>query len=487
VTVGSLVFVLVLISIPLLTYILAPVDLMDPEYWVEEIYGGKYVEFMRQFLSQSPPDVFGARLLINNLDLLTETRHDIITIRDVSLSIRTVPKLQGAVVDADGTLLGATLGDLGETAYDLRDFKSRAYPAINQVMRAALSGETDVRQLSARDADQGALMLAIPVYQNSVSLNVPAGDRLLGAILIVVESLPSREFLPTYLLRTIGTGLGWFLVAAGAVGALFGFVTARYFERRFRRLYQAADHWSQGDFSELIQDRSTDELGQLADRMDEMARQLSGLLAEQQARAVTEERNRLARELHDSAKQQAFGAAFQLGSAISKLERDADKTEVINSLQQAQAAVDAVRRELTDLIHELNLPEMEGRSLADAIRDYATEWAHSHEIEIQLDVEEDQELALAGKQALYRVVQEALANVARHSQAARARIRLTYPAEQARLEIRDDGVGFDLNEPRRGLGLHSMRQRAEALGGRMEVESHHAGGTRIEIKVPLGR
>jgi signal transduction histidine kinase len=484
VTVASLLLILVLIAIPIFTYILPPIDVTDPDFWVEEIYGSKFVEFMREFLAQSPPDVFGARLLINNLEVLSQSSYAVVTLRDISLSIKTVAQLEAAVVDAEGKLLGATVGESGSTAYTLADFRSRGYPEVDQIMQAALNGETDVTKLSARREGKDVLLLAIPVYEHSNSLTVLHSDRLLGAMLIVVKSLPSQEFLPAYILRILGTALIWFLIAAGAVGALFGFLIARHFELRFRKLYVAADHWSQGDFSELVQDRGTDELGQLADRMNQMAVQLSGLLAERQAMAVSQERNRLARELHDSAKQQAFGAAFQLGSAISKLDRDADKNDIKQSLIQAQDAINTVRRELTDLIHELSPPEMEDRSLADAIQQYATEWAHSSEIEVNLDVEQDQELPPEGRQALYRMIQEALANVAKHSQASRAEIRLTYDPGLIRLEIVDNGVGFDIKRPGEGFGLNSMRERAAALGGTFELASQVGEGTTITVQVP---
>ena len=487
VTVGSLLFIAVLVSVPLFTYVLSPIDLSDPDYWMEEIYGGKYVDFMRQFLAQSPPDVFGARLLINNLDVLTESSYEVAAIGDISLSITTAPQLEGAVVDANGSLLGATLGDLGSTAYDAQNFRSQAYPEANEVMRAALDGETDVAKLSARRKDENLLLLAIPVYEHSNSLNVLAGDKILGAIIVVVKSLPSQELLPTYIMRIVGSSLVWFLIAAGVVGALFGFLTARYFEVRFRRLYAAADHWSRGEFSELVEDPSRDELGQLAERMNRMAVQLQSLLAERQEMAVSKERNRLARELHDSAKQQAFAAAFQLGTAISKLDRGADRDEIRNSLMETQAAINTVRRELTDLIHELRPPEMEGRHLADAIQQYATEWAHRNDVEVHVDVEPDLDLALEGKQALYRVVQEALANVAKHSRATRVEIRLAYLDEHVRLEINDNGIGFDVNQPRKGLGLNSMRERVETSDGKLEITSQVDGGTRIEITIPAKR
>lgn len=198
---------------------------------------------MRQFLAQTPPDIFGVRLLINNLTILTESRFEVVTIRDISLSITTKPQLEGAVVDANGSLLGATLGDLGNTAtYDQGYFKSHAYPEVNELMLAALNGETAVEKLSAKREEENMVIIAIPVYENTNRLERLPDDNILGAIIIVVKSLPSQEFLPMYILKLVSSSLVWFLIAAAIVGALFGFLTTRYFENRFQKLYIAANH-----------------------------------------------------------------------------------------------------------------------------------------------------------------------------------------------------------------------------------------------------
>jgi signal transduction histidine kinase len=485
VTVGSLLFIVIIISIPLFTYILSPIDILDPDYWVEEIYAGKYVEFIRQFLAQSPPDVFGVGLLVNNLDVLTESRYEVFKIRDIILSITTAPQLEGAVVDEKGSLLSATSGELGESIYNPEPFRSRAFPEINGILQAALEGETEIGKLSAKRENEYLLFLVIPVYEKSNSLNVIPDDKLLGVIVIVVKSLPSQEFLPTYITRIIGTSLVWFLVAAGVVGELFGFITAKYFEKRIKNLYTAADHWSQGEFTETVKDTSADELGQLADRMNQMAVQLQGLLTERQEIAVSEERNRLARELHDSAKQQAFAAAFQLGAAISKLDRDADKNEIRNKLLETQNSINKIQKELTDLIHELRPPDVQGRSLQDSVQNYVVEWAHQNDVEVFLDIEPDKNLTLDQKLALYRVVQEAISNIAKHSQATKVEIRLIYLERKIQLDVSDDGVGFDVNQPRKGMGLNFMKERVESLDGKLEVISQSGKGSQIRILLPM--
>ncbi len=140
--------------------------------------------------------------------------------------------------------------------------------------------------------------------------------------------------------------------------------------------------------------------------------------------AVSEERNRLARDLHDSAKQQALAASFQLGTVITLFDRDPQSAK--DHLMEADNLIDSVRKELTDLIHELRPPMMNGQGFAETMNEYGIEWAHQNEIEIDVNVQGGDELPLEIKQTLYRITQEALANIARHSAASSAGVSLNY-------------------------------------------------------------
>ena len=199
--------------------------------------------------------------------------------------------------------------------------------------------------------------------------------------------------------------------------------------------------------------------------------------------AISEERNRLARDLHDSAKQQALAASFQLGTAITLFERDPQAAR--EHLAEADALVDAVRKELTDLIHELRPQTMDGQNLADVLKEYAVEWAHRSGIEIEVDVQEQGLLSLENEQTLYRIAQEALANVARHSGANHVDLLLRYEAGVVMMEIVDDGRGFDPRGEHAGMGLVSMRERAEALNGEVAIESEPGSGTHISVTLPV--
>ena len=130
---------------------------------------------------------------------------------------------------------------------------------------------------------------------------------------------------------------------------------------------------------------------------------------------------------------------------------------------------------------------LEGKGLAAALRDYAESWSAGSEVPVDVRVRGEREAPLEVEQAVFRIAQEALANVAKHSGASRAEIDLIYAPESLTLRVADDGRGFNVAEaPGEGFGLQSMGERASALAGRVEVDSVPGEGTRVECVCPLG-
>jgi NarL family two-component system sensor histidine kinase LiaS len=214
-----------------------------------------------------------------------------------------------------------------------------------------------------------------------------------------------------------------------------------------------------------------------------MSQELQELLDTRQELAVVEERNRLARDLHDSAKQQAFAAAAQI-SAASKLLKD-DPGAAENHLKEAEHLILALRRELTDLIQQLRPAALEGKGLAAALGEYVEEWSRQNGISAELRVQRQRLLPLVIEQAIFRIVQEALANVARHSKASQVEIDLIYNNEVVSCAIQDNGAGFDPETSEAGFGLRSMGERAGTLGGELVIESDKSEGTSILISIPI--
>jgi NarL family two-component system sensor histidine kinase LiaS len=306
------------------------------------------------------------------------------------------------------------------------------------------------------------------------------GGQTVGAVLVVAR-LPNLTG-PLF----IGTAVGALALAvpAAILGMIFGFLTAWGLTRRLGRLARAAQAWSRGDFSVVVKDRSKDEIGQLSRELNAMAAQLENLLQARGELATLEARNRFARDLHDSVKQQVFATSFQIAAARALIEDDTEAAEA--HLAQADELVRQAQKELNVLIQEMRPAALEGKGLAGALRDYVRGWSQRAEIPAEVHVRGEREAPLQVEQALFRVAQEALANVARHSGANKAEVDLIYTADTLTLEVSDDGRGFDpAQDPGEGFGLQSIRERLMRLGGRVEVESAPDEGTRITCVCPL--
>jgi NarL family two-component system sensor histidine kinase LiaS len=274
-----------------------------------------------------------------------------------------------------------------------------------------------------------------------------------------------------------------FLLLAIIVGTLTGLVVTRGLTRRLHTITRVATAWSGGDFQVAIRDTSRDELGRLAQDLNRMAEQVRTLLITQQELAVIEERNRLARDLHDSIKQNVFAAALLIGAARAYLPPDTLPAQTY--LADAEALAEQTRQELTALIRELRPARLDDKGLVIALRGYTEDWSRRMGIAVALRVQGERIIALDIEEALFRVAQEALANIARHSGAEHVTIQLAWDGAQVRLTISDDGAGFDVAHAKgRGIGLASMRERMAAHNGTLKISSA-TGATTVEATLPL--
>lgn len=194
--------------------------------------------------------------------------------------------------------------------------------------------------------------------------------------------------------------------------------------------------------------------------------------------AVTGERNRLARDLHDSVKQQLFAATMQLGAARGLL--DSDPSGARRAIDEADTAAQKAAGELNLVIHALRPPELTELGLGDALRAQARQWARQSGVPAEVDVRDERPLPAPAEESVLRVASEALANAARHSRASRVQVALDYLPTAIRLRVTDDGSGFDPRLASDGVGLESMRARIRALGGVLNVRSELGAGTVIE-------
>jgi len=196
-----------------------------------------------------------------------------------------------------------------------------------------------------------------------------------------------------------------------------------------------------------------------------------------------EERQKLARDLHDSVSQALYGIA--LGLHTARIQLDRDPRELPESLDYLLSLAEAALDEMRALIFELRPESLETEGLVSALIKQAAALHARHDVPVETDLCDEPDLPLKIKQELYRVAQEALHNTIKHAHASQVNVRLGRTAEAIILEIRDNGRGFDpLGSFPGHLGLLSMQERVSNLGGVLQIESTPGQGTHLLAQVP---
>jgi len=198
-----------------------------------------------------------------------------------------------------------------------------------------------------------------------------------------------------------------------------------------------------------------------------------------------DEQRRIARELHDDVGQALTAVKVELAVAERRLER----LQEPGLLVDAQSSADSALRSVRDLTHLLHPSALEDLGLVAALESQVREFRRRHGVAIAFLNESTERLHPEIERSVYRVVQEALTNIARHAHARAGRVHVNTDAQTLHVTIEDDGIGFDaadVERPgrRRGLGLLGMRERVSQLRGRIDIESAPGRGTRIDVSLP---
>jgi signal transduction histidine kinase len=198
--------------------------------------------------------------------------------------------------------------------------------------------------------------------------------------------------------------------------------------------------------------------------------------------AALDERNRLARELHDSVTQSLYSVTLYAEAAARQVEAG-NEDAVIDHLRALRDTSRDALREMRLLIYELRPPEIERIGLAAALRGRLQAVERRGGLHAEFVQEGEENLPVAAQQELYHIAREALNNSLKHAQASNILVRLTYEPEHAVLEVQDDGAGFDTVAAMEagGMGLHTMQERAQRLGADLKTETHPGKGTRVTV------
>jgi signal transduction histidine kinase len=302
-------------------------------------------------------------------------------------------------------------------------------------------------------------------------------------------SQPRGEALaPVFVLRRVLVGSSLVLIP---FAVLVAWATARSIRQPVLAMTDLAERLARGEFDTAVPPAGEDEIGRLADALEKLRKTLQAderrsLLLKRVISAQEEERRRIARELHDQTTQQLTALKMQLSSAASP---DAQTAAL---LSRSQALVSTMIDDVHRVIYDLRPSMLDDLGLLPAIRAYAERHLAGKGIVVHCEFPPAiPALPAEATTALYRVAQEAVANIARHANAETVMIGCTVAGATIVLEVEDDGVGFDpeqVSKPREtgeGLGLLGMRERLALLGGRVDVESEVGRGTHVMIVLPL--
>lgn len=226
---------------------------------------------------------------------------------------------------------------------------------------------------------------------------------------------------------------------------------------------------------------------QLLQELKQTHAQLEAYVAQVEELTTIKERNRLARELHDAVTQSIFSMTLITRSALILQERDPQ--QVKDKLLQLQDLAQGALQEMRGLIYQLRTFSVEEDGLFPVLQTLIDSVNGRGDLQITLVSEQKTlPLAPAQEQELYRIIQEAVNNIVKHAQAGHAVIHVALQDTVVSAAINDDGIGFDparLNKDRIHIGLNSMRERAQELGGTLEIITRPGQGTEVRAVVPI--
>ncbi|MCM3739296.1 sensor histidine kinase [Oceanobacillus luteolus] len=288
----------------------------------------------------------------------------------------------------------------------------------------------------------------------------------------------------------------WLLGFVLAGGTIFGISTGWYWKQRLYRIERKLDKLSKGQriddekepYHELKSIEKRLELIQTRiDQQTEFAQKIATERAEEREKSlqeiVVQERNRLARELHDSVSQQLFAASMMM-AAINLHDLPGDH-EIKKKMQLVEKMLQQSQLEMRALLLHLRPVALKGKSLVEGIEELLREMKQKVSMDITWTVEE-LSVDKGIEDQLFRIMQEAMSNTLRHAMATSFHVLLIKREDTVILRISDDGIGFDMERMKTGsYGMQNMRERAYEIGGTFKVVSLPNQGTKLEVKVPI--
>lgn len=363
-----------------------------------------------------------------------------------------------------GELVKAVSGIISSTSVTLYFWEDWDYETATYLEQVASTG-----YLMPNDGER-YLKEALPFSR------LHQGDRLYVVEDITADTRLDAQAIADYVaqgrLATIGIRL---YVKTRWIGSLvFNSQIPRQFSERERRLASGVGDYVLGAVERIRLREASEAARARAEAFAEQAHRL----------AVLEERNRLARELHDSVSQALYGIV--LGAQTARTFLDRDPQQSVEPLDYVLSLSEAGLAEMRALIFELRPETLEKEGLVEALSKQVTMLQVRHGLDVQCALGPEPAISIQLKEALYWIAREAMHNIVKHANATAVAMEMRAAADTVVLTISDDGVGFNQEGDFSGhLGLKSMTERALKIGGSLQVRSKPGTGTEIQLQLPL--
>lgn len=361
---------------------------------------------------------------------------------------------------------------------------SRPDGELSVALRAeidALSSDMIIVRIPLRDD------LAVSTWSLVVALDAPYSWQI---------SLQDRAQFAAFMWPTL-------LFTSVLIGLACGLVSARYVTSRLEQIDHVTEAWRSGNFERLIDLSGTDELERHARRLNAMAGELQTHLNLKQAVAVADERNRIARDLHDTVKQKLFALGLQLAAVQSKAGAYAQgeihsaskqgstptllAIDVVPNLKEAQEITREAQSDLHEIITQLRPFQAGELSFHDQLSAVAEGFSRRFDVVVDLVGLDDVKLAPKIELHLTRITQEAIANAIRHGGAHTITVDYENNSDGSVFSIQDDGCGFDPAQESDGLGFASIAHRVSELpNGQYRLISTPGAGCALHISWKRG-
>lgn len=299
--------------------------------------------------------------------------------------------------------------------------------------------------------------------------------------------------------KSIFLFIGTYIVVNVLLSVYVGFKSSGDMKERLDYFSVLITQFANGNYQSRVHVNDNDEIARIGNELNELGKKMQDQvkslqrMADEKAdfaksahkAAVIEERQRLARDLHDSVSQQLFGVTMMAEASLKQMEKNPDLAK--SQLEDVAASALQAQTEMRALLLHLRPVHLSGDPLPLGLKKLIEELKQKSPLNFKLEIDEAMKLPETTEEHVFRIIQESLSNILRHAEANEVKLKIQTRANELFIHIADNGRGFNVGEDsnrKTSYGLKTMKERSEELGGTFTVRSIQAEGTYIDIRIP---